>query len=243
MTRSRSAEERIERWLKEDAVGSLPDRVFDATFERLRGTRQAGRPAWRPFSMSRPFSAMIAIGAAAIVVAVGGALLLMQARPDPRIGPPRATATTETLPAGVLDATASLDLEVVQPVTPHAEPPVPAPRQLESGSFSGTIEVAVAGRTISGVLRLDTTHELEYSLTGPVVNHAWGSATGELNGAACDGSIAFTYFRGGPAGGTMFLRCADGTIVGGRVDSVDVALADSKWRLTARVNGSYAGGG
>jgi hypothetical protein len=242
MTRSRSAEDRIQQWLEEEAVGSLPDRVIDATFERSRGTRQAQWSDWRPFSMSRPFSAMIAVGAAAIVVAVGGALLV-QARPDLRIGLPQATGAAEALPAGVLDATANLDLEIDETVRPRAEPPVPAPRRLESGTSSGTIEIAVAGRTVSGVLRLNLTHELEYSLTGPVVNHAWGLATGELNGAACDGSIAFSYFRGGPSGGTMFLRCADGTVFGGRVDSVDVTLSDSTWRLTARVNGSYKAGG
>ena len=62
MTGPRSAEERISLWLEQEAVGLLPDRVLDATFEETRDLRQASRSGWRPFSMSRPIPALIAVG-------------------------------------------------------------------------------------------------------------------------------------------------------------------------------------
>ena len=69
MTGPRAAEDRIADWLEEEAAGSLPDRVLDATFERTRGTRQARRSAWRPFPMTRPIPTLIAVGAAVVVIA------------------------------------------------------------------------------------------------------------------------------------------------------------------------------
>jgi hypothetical protein len=71
MTTSHSTEERISQWLEEAAVGQLPDRVLDATFETTRGLDQARASAWRPFPMSRPIPAMVAVGAAVIIVAAG----------------------------------------------------------------------------------------------------------------------------------------------------------------------------
>jgi hypothetical protein len=71
MTTSRSPEERISQWLEEEAVGPLPDRVLNATFETTRELRQARASAWRPFTMPRPIPAMVAVGAAAIVIAAG----------------------------------------------------------------------------------------------------------------------------------------------------------------------------
>jgi hypothetical protein len=86
-------------------------------------------------------------------------------------------------------------------------------------------------------------HEIQSTLTGPAVNHAWGSSAGTLSGASCDGSIAFSYYRGGPVGGTFFLWCSDATLIGGRVASADVSPTDSGWRLTARIIGIYRDGG
>ena len=72
MTGPRSAEDRITLWLEEEAVGQLPDRVLDATFERTRGLRQRPGPsAWRSIVMSRPIQSVIAVGAAVILLVVG----------------------------------------------------------------------------------------------------------------------------------------------------------------------------
>ncbi len=78
MTGPRTAEDRIADWLEEEAAGSLPDRALDATFERTRSLRQARRSAWRPFTMSRPIHALIAVGAAAVIIA--GVIIV---RPSP----------------------------------------------------------------------------------------------------------------------------------------------------------------
>lgn len=76
MTDTRSAEERISLWLEEEAVGHLPDHVLDATFDRTRAIRRRrGSSVWRSIPMLRPTHALIAVGAAAIVVVVGVAAL------------------------------------------------------------------------------------------------------------------------------------------------------------------------
>jgi hypothetical protein len=90
MTGPRSAEERISLWLEEEAVGFLPDRLLNATFERTRGQRQASRSGWRSFSMSRPILALMAVGAAAVVI-VASAIYF---RPAPSSSVGGAPATT-----------------------------------------------------------------------------------------------------------------------------------------------------
>ena len=76
MTEHRTVEERISLWLEEEAAGQIPDYVLDATFDRTRAIRhRPGPSAWRPFTMTRPVPALIAVGAAAIVIAIGASVL------------------------------------------------------------------------------------------------------------------------------------------------------------------------
>jgi hypothetical protein len=91
MTGQRPAEERIALWLEGEAEGHLPDRVFDATFERTRATR---RPSgWRTPSMPRLLPPLVAVGATAIVVVFGVSLLSPSSAP-PGIGAPDASPTS-----------------------------------------------------------------------------------------------------------------------------------------------------
>jgi Tol biopolymer transport system component len=86
MTEHRTVEERISLWLEDEAAGRLPDHVLDATFDRTRAIRhRPGPSAWRPFTMSRPISALIAFGAAAIVI-VAGAAMLRPSSQTPAVG-------------------------------------------------------------------------------------------------------------------------------------------------------------
>lgn len=98
MTGPRPAEDRIAMWLEEEANGVLPDRVLDAAFERTRALRQARRSAWRPFTMSRPIPAMVAAGAAAIVIVAG--VMVLRPSPTSNVGgsPPSASPTTSATP-------------------------------------------------------------------------------------------------------------------------------------------------
>jgi hypothetical protein len=111
MTTPRSTEERISLWLEEEAQGSLPDRVLEASFERARGTRQVRASAWRPSKMIRPISAFVAVGAAAILLVVGVSLL----RPSTDPGGVGGTASTPppsavTSPEAAPTAAPSLDV-------------------------------------------------------------------------------------------------------------------------------------
>lgn len=77
MSTERSVEHRISAWLTEEAAGDLPDRVLQAVFDETRRAPQPGRPLDGRFvRMSRSLSALVAVGAAAIVIAVGALILL-----------------------------------------------------------------------------------------------------------------------------------------------------------------------
>jgi len=99
MTGPRPAEDRIALWLEEEANGALPDRVLDATFDRTRTLRQARRSAWRPFPMSRPIPALVAVGAAAIIIVAG----VVYFRPAPTgnvgVSPPSPSPTASAPPS------------------------------------------------------------------------------------------------------------------------------------------------
>jgi hypothetical protein len=84
MTTPPSTEERISRWLEEEAGGPLPDRVLEASFATTRGMRQVRAPAWRSFTMSRPIPGMIAVGAAAVLIVAG--VLYFQPVPSGNVG-------------------------------------------------------------------------------------------------------------------------------------------------------------
>ena len=239
MTERRSVENRISLWLEEQAAGRLPDRVLDATFEQ---TRREGQPAGpsdrRSFPMSRLIPASVALGAVAIIVALVASAFQSRSPAELQGAYPQKPASVAPNVDGTLDATVDLvfDLEewhVDQSVI------VPSTRDFEVVTWSGTIDVVTADRNLAGDVRLDSSHELTRTPTGPTANHAWGSLTGHLGDASCDGSIAFTYYRAGPAGGTFFLRCSDGSMLGGQIPSVVVRHVDPGWQLTARVDAAY----
>jgi len=84
MTDDRSIERRIAVWLEEEAVGSLPDRVLDSVFAQTRVARRPARPfAGRLPSLPRFATSLIAVGASAIVIILGVALL---GRPAGQVG-------------------------------------------------------------------------------------------------------------------------------------------------------------
>src|SRR5215212_9983553 len=85
MKPDRSVDERISAWLIDAAPDQLPDRVLDAAFARTHVTGQRRRP-WLQRETRMPRTPLlVAAGAAAIVVAVVGALVLFP-RPAPSVG-------------------------------------------------------------------------------------------------------------------------------------------------------------
>ena len=99
MTEHRTAEERISLWLEEEAAGQIPDYVLEATFDRTRAIRhRPGPSAWRPFTMSRPIPALIAVGAAAIVIAIGASVLRPSSQSNVVGGSSSPVAPTAVLP-------------------------------------------------------------------------------------------------------------------------------------------------
>jgi Tol biopolymer transport system component len=88
MTQLRSVDERISAWLLDEAPEQLPDRVLQAAFERTRVDHRRRR--WlgrRDLRMLRVTPAMVAVGAAAIVIAVVGVALFPRSNPSTIGGP------------------------------------------------------------------------------------------------------------------------------------------------------------
>ena len=88
MTGRNSAEERISRWLTEEAQGELPDWVLRDAFVRTRALRQARvRPAWRFLEMTRSSMRFVAVGAAAIALIAIGLIFATGGGPGPAPSP------------------------------------------------------------------------------------------------------------------------------------------------------------
>jgi Tol biopolymer transport system component len=94
MTPDRSVEERISTWLSDVAPERLPDGVLQATFEQTRANPQRRRARGRrALRMLRMTPTLVAVGAAAILIAVVGAVLLPRSNPSVGATPsPSATA-------------------------------------------------------------------------------------------------------------------------------------------------------
>lgn len=106
MSGDRTIEDRISRWLEEDAVGGLPDRVLESVFAETRAAPRRSRPfAGRVPTMSRFGSGLVAVGAAAIVLLVAAALLGSRP-PSSGVGPAASSPglASPTLAAGVTSA-------------------------------------------------------------------------------------------------------------------------------------------
>jgi hypothetical protein len=76
MTDNRTIEQRIATWLEGEAVGVLPDRVLESVFTETRVVIRRRSPFdGRSSHVSRFASALVAVGAAAIVLVFGASLL------------------------------------------------------------------------------------------------------------------------------------------------------------------------
>jgi hypothetical protein len=76
MNTERPVEDRIRSWLLVTAPTELPDRVFDATFERTQSMSQAsGVRVWRTLSMNALPRTAVAVIAIVLVVGTGAYLL------------------------------------------------------------------------------------------------------------------------------------------------------------------------
>jgi len=107
MTEDRSIERRLSAWLEDEAPAELPDRVFEAAFARSRITRRRSAVLWWRPLMTRNQTATLAVGAAAIVVLVAGALLLPGRGPSTG-GVPSPQPTPTTAARATFNPSASL---------------------------------------------------------------------------------------------------------------------------------------
>jgi hypothetical protein len=130
MTGPRSAEDRIALWLEQESAGFLPDRVLDATFDRTRDSHQRGPSVWRLPSMSRPIPALIAVGAAAVIVLAAVALIAKPA-PNQKVGASPITAGPYTSPLFAY----TLDVPAGWEVAPAVKP-WPAGQRIETDPAS-----------------------------------------------------------------------------------------------------------
>jgi hypothetical protein len=116
-------EERLARWMEEEAQGHLPQRVFAATFDRTRTLRRRPGPfGWRLPEMPRALITVIAAGAVAIAL-VFGAMLAGGGGPPasaPTAPPSPSPSSSEAAASPTFDPRAPID---VAAWTPHTSEP------------------------------------------------------------------------------------------------------------------------
>ena len=108
--------------------------------------------------------------------------------------------------------------------------------------MSGTITLAASGPH-SGTVHLRGSTSTLAAGQGPNVYHGWGTIDAVLDGAACTGTYAWTYFAAATdSGGSMHLRCRDGRLLAGRltVTTVDHPVSGTgTWRIGVRVEDGF----
>ena len=81
----------------------------------------------------------------------------------------------------------------------------------------GTIAVEARGRR-TGTARLKTSASYVFTDRGAAVAHQWGTAAVTLDGRSCTGAFGLSsYADSGEGGGSLHLRCDDGSVVGAAI--------------------------
>ena len=237
MARSQHIEQVLDEFLA-DGPNEVPDHVIERALTEIDHTQQR-----RALRMPRRFAFMngqLRMGltvASVIVVVAGGAYILGTTGASDGIGETQATLPAGAESARTVDATATLELALARDVASEALANVPPDRDFGRGyEWAGTIDITTAGAAFTGETEMRLEAEWLGSNTGPLVNHSWGAASATLDGAACEGWVAFTFYRESQiAGGALTLRCDDGSVLGGAVTSVTISLS----QLTAELDGFY----
>lgn len=91
-------------------------------------------------------------------------------------------------------------------------------REMRGANYKGKISVTLPDRRlITGVLTTTLNAHFVRTSTGPSEAHAWGTAKAVLAGTTCKGSYGFShYYDPREVGGSLNLRCADGSVLGGK---------------------------
>lgn len=109
--------------------------------------------------------------------------------------------------------------------------------------WKGTITVEASGRHTGGARLKGSASYGPYD-SGPVVAHMWGTAEVTLDGQSCTGTYGYSFYRDtDEGGGSMHLRCDEGSALGARMtaDGVDPPSADGTqdWTITVALTEGY----
>jgi len=187
MTNDRDFDRIAKAWLEMEP-GEAPDRVVAAVLQAIETTpqvrRRIGWPTWRPFPMNRlPLAAAVA---AVVVVAIGGAILLM--RPGPSsVGTPPATASPSSATASPSSSTtipvpAALQATWVGPKRTIAGMPsneryrftlITSSLGFPDDGYQHPVLVSDATTPAAGQLQLTTTDSTVGCQTGDIGRYAW----------------------------------------------------------------------
>lgn len=121
MAGDRQLDEKISSWLEAEAPGQLPNRVFDATFERTRNSGQ--HVGWRRFRWSRPVTGFGSAVAATAIVLVGVLAVGVYFNQPGLFGRPASLASANPSPSATPETTQPEPTPTVAPTsTPTATP-------------------------------------------------------------------------------------------------------------------------
>lgn len=114
--------------------------------------------------------------------------------------------------------------------------------ELRDATAKGPMTVSLPDRRLTGMLTISLSSAFLRTGTGPSIAHSWGPAKAVLEGVKCTGAYGFSHYHDPrEVGGSLNLRCADGSVLGGkffldRSEYVNVIV----WRAYMRlVDGFY----
>ena len=112
----------------------------------------------------------------------------------------------------VLDVRGTATLDVVAPGSSTNDGDL---YELRDSGLEGPVTAELPGRRLAGVLTVSLNSAFLRTGTGPSIAHSWGAASAVLDGASCKGSYAFSHYHDPrEVGGSLNLRCSDGSVLG-----------------------------
>ena len=108
--------------------------------------------------------------------------------------------------------------------------------------LEGPLTFVADGTEHTTTLTLEGAAGLVPTSTGPRVYHSWGTARATVDGTACEGTYALSFYhQPREAGGALQLSCADGSALGGTLVTERIAEAPRTrvWQLEATLEDGF----
>jgi hypothetical protein len=159
------------------------------TSDLLEGHAEAADAGWR-----RP---LLLTGAVLVLLLAGTAAV---------------TAAQDDEAPGVVDASGSMVVDYHS--NERATRPGSVLEEAQNTRYSGSIEVELPDRKLTGTVRLNFSWAAQFEGDQALIFHNWGQVFATFDEANCEGVFAWSFYREPHVtGGSLNLRCDDGSLL------------------------------